>query len=114
MPLITKKDVTDLTDSYAAILDSVILDGTLTPEAAPGPLARKITLESLQTCVRDLESRFSNNCNCLVNTDCCQTCQTQTCQSTYCQSSTCQSCQSSKCQSCQRRPNCNCSDCDTH
>lgn len=51
----------------------------------------------IRTAINGFESRFSGNCDCLENTDCCQTCQTTTCQS--CQTTKCQSCQSTTCQS---------------
>lgn len=114
MPKLTRKaDAAALVDAYDAVLAAVTLpDGAPAPDTSglQGSLAKKATLASLQACVKSLESAFSNNCNCLVNTDCCQTCQTAACQSTYCQSAYCQSCQSQTCQSCQK--NCSSSDCD--
>lgn len=66
-------------------------------------LPTQTTLRSLQSCVNTMEQRFSNNCDCLSNPNCCQTCQGSACQS--CQSAGCQSCQGCQycqgCQSCQ-------------
>ncbi len=113
--LTNKADVAGLTAGYDAIAASVTFaDGVpaVDKSGLEGALAKKVTLASLQECVKSLESKFSGNCNCLVNTDCCQSCQTTTCQSTYCQSQYCQSCQSSACQSCQRSGIFNCGQCD--
>ena len=107
MAELTKKaDVSGLAGTYDAIVGAVAFpDGV-----------KKVSLASLQACVRNLEAKFSGNCNCFTNTNCCQTCQTTTCQSTYCQSQYCQACQSTICQSCQSQCyNCNCStDCERH
>ncbi len=113
--LTNKADVSGLTSAYDGIVASVTFaDGVpaVDKSGLEGSLVKKVTLASLQECVKNLESKFSGNCNCLVNTDCCQSCQTTTCQSTYCQSQYCQSCQSSACQSCQRSGSSNCGQCD--
>jgi hypothetical protein len=55
---------------------------------------KKVSLEDLRTYINQVETKFTNNCNCLVNENCCQTCQSTTCQSQSCQTSACQTCQS--------------------
>lgn len=87
--------------------------GTQAPNTASlgNTTLNKATLTSLQACINNLETKFSQNCDCLTNPDCCQTCQETTCQE--CQKNTCQSCQSVSCQSnCVCDCNCNCSDSD--
>lgn len=115
MAELTKKaDVSGLAGTYDAIVGAVAFpDGVgaaLDKSSLNSRLVKKVSLASLQACVRNLEAKFSGNCNCFTNTNCCQTCQTTTCQSTYCQSQYCQACQSTICQSCQSQCyNCNCS-----
>lgn len=113
-----KADVKALTDIYDRVAGAVTFpDGVGAGPDKSGldsPLPKKVTLASLQECVKNLEAKFSGNCNCLTNSNCCQTCQTTTCQSLYCQSQYCQSCQSQYCQSCQScQRNCN-RDCHSH
>lgn len=107
-----RAEVAALVGTYDAVKAAVTFtDGEPPVPDASGlasAVVRKVTLASLQECVKNLESRFSGNCDCLVNEDCCQTCQTTTCQSQYCQSQYCQSCQSSVCQSCQQQCQCQC------
>lgn len=68
----------------------------------------KVTLDNLRTYINQLESKFSNNCNCLTNPNCCQTCQANCGCQTQC------TCQTNSCQSCQAEPS-NCSDgCGSH
>ena len=121
MAELTKKaDVSGLAGTYDAIVGAVAFpDGVgaaLDKSSLNSRLVKKVSLASLQACVRNLEAKFSGNCNCFTNTNCCQTCQTTTCQSTYCQSQYCQACQSTICQSCQSQCyDCNCStDCKRH
>lgn len=109
-----KADVSGLAGTYESIIGAVSFPGgigaTLDKSSLNSRLVKRVTLNSLQACVHNLESKFSSNCNCFVNNNCCQSCQTTTCQSTYCQSQYCQSCQSSKCQTCQEcQSQCNCS-----
>ncbi len=121
MAELTKKaDVSGLAGTYDAIVGAVAFpDGVgaaIDKSSLNSRLVKKVSLASLQACVRNLEAKFSGNCNCFTNTNCCQTCQTTTCQSTYCQSQYCQACQSTLCQSCQSQCyDCNCStDCERH
>lgn len=105
---ITKANITSLIGQYNKIRKyvkfkvgyehDVVFDTT-----AKQP--KKIPIEVLKLCVNELEGKFSGNCNCLVNNDCCQGC--QRCQSQSCQ--TCQGCQT--CQRCQSQCNCNCNCC---
>lgn len=144
MSTVTKADLTTCAERYAAITRAVTLpagtafaavDTSSTTKAVP----TTVTLRSLQSAIRAMETLFSGNCNCLTNTNCCQRCEStrcqssrcQSCQSTTCQSvnqtcqsvnetcqscqkSVCQSCQTAACQSCQREDtNCNCNcDCE--
>lgn len=105
-----KADISGLAGTYDAIVGAVVFPGgvgaTLDKSSLNSKLVKKVSLVSLQACVRNLESKFSGNCNCLSNPNCCQTCQTTTCQSTYCQSQYCQSCQTSHCQACQSCQKC--------
>lgn len=118
---VKRAHVKDLTDAYDAVVEAVRFPDGVKPRpdtsALASRLVKKVTLASLRDCVRQMENRFSNNCNCLVNTNCCQTCQAVTCQSVYCQSQYCQSCQSAvcqSCQSCQSSGNCDCNVSDSH
>lgn len=105
-----KANVSALTGTYESIVGAVTFPGgvgaALDKSSLNSKLVKKVTLASLQACVRNLESKFSGNCNCLTNTNCCQTCQSTSCQSTYCQSEYCQACQSTKCQQCQSCQTC--------
>lgn len=76
---------------------------------------RKIHMDELRSAINNLESKFSNNCNCLSPSNCCQTAPaqcTQSCQTTpaQCTLSQCsQTCQS-QCINCNCDCNC-CGDC---
>lgn len=117
---VKKSDLQTQVDTYNTIRTSVTFThgaagGTGTEEADAASLASdavtKVTLASLQECINALEAKFSGNCDCLENLDCCQTCQETTCQE--CQKTLCQSCQSTSCQTnCVCDCNCNCSDSD--
>lgn len=103
----------ELVDDYKKVEGAVAFVPAVSNN--PKPLSNtfsKITLDNLRSYVNQLETKFSNNCNCLTNANCCQTCQGNcTCQAQCtCQSQTCQTCQggSSNCSS-------NCSDgCGSH
>lgn len=86
---IKRADVAELVSSYNTIRTSVTFEqgtaggtGTMTVNVANlnNPIPEKVTLESLKSCITDLFTKFSGNCNCATNTDCNQTCQTTTCQ----------------------------------
>lgn len=70
-----------------------------------------ISLEKLREAINGYQSKFSGNCNCLMNMNCNQACQStcasQACQST-CASQACQSQCSSANQSCQTSVNQSC------
>lgn len=120
MGVIKKSDLSGCTDRYNVLKASVTFPTETTAPSVntstqDAKIPDKVTLASLQTCIHSMESLFSNNCNCLVNTDCCQTCQSASCQTSSCQSQYCQSCQGCQtcqgCQSCQAQCDCNCN-CD--
>jgi hypothetical protein len=97
MAAINKADVQEIVAQYDDTKSSVIFSDYAPPTIADIGMEKypkKIRLADLKSAVAALETKFSNNCNCLENTDCCQTCQS-------CQGTTCQSCQGSACQSCQ-------------
>jgi len=107
--MINRQDVIALINYNKAILDAVAFaSGKPVPPAAPSQaLVNRSILTQLKSVILDMETKFSNNCNCLTNPDCCQTCQSTSCQSSTCQ--TCQSCQTTTCQSqCFVIPNCTC------
>ncbi|EGJ51811.1 hypothetical protein Desaf_3530 [Desulfocurvibacter africanus subsp. africanus str. Walvis Bay] len=103
---INKTAISQLIAKNAVINGAVTLDG-IPPavESDPRETPRRVNLEQLKAAVHWLEGKFSGNCDCLSNPDCCQTCQTITCQS---QASQC-TCQS--CQACQAQ--CSSTNCDT-
>lgn len=104
--MINRQDVIALINYNKSILDAVsFTSGKPVPPAAPtqATINRSI-LTQLKSVILDMETRFSNNCNCLTNTNCCQTCQSTTCQSSTCQS--CQTCQTQTCQSQCKTVNC--------
>lgn len=93
--------------------DSSGLDLGVVATVTQGQVCRKASLSELRRAVNAMETKFSNNCNCLSNPDCCQSCQTSTCQSQTCQSQSCQTatcqsqtCQSDACQTCKRCEHC--------
>ena len=78
MAELTKKaDVSGLAGTYDAIVGAVAFpDGVgaaLDKSSLNSRLVKKVSLASLQACVRNLEAKFSGNCNCFTNTNCCQT-----------------------------------------
>lgn len=109
MTHIRKEDINGCASRHNAVKTGVTLPSgkTLPPDIAQEtravPVAAKLT--ELQTAINAMETLFSGNCDCLTNTNCCQTCQ-------GCQSSVCQSCQSCQRQ-CRQKYNCsNCSNCN--
>ena len=68
---------------------------TLPLNVAKSEVIKRSDFQKLADSINVLESKFSNNCNCMQNTNKCQSCQSMT-----------QSCQA--CQSCQGLTNCNC------
>ena len=102
--VIKKVHIQELINDHEAIKGDVTFTDpyTATPSSASvtTSVPKKLSLDDLRIYVNQLETRFSSNCNCLTNTDCCQTCQTTTCQDQCtCQTTTCQTCQA--CQLCQ-------------
>ena len=116
MAHINKADMSGCVNRTEAVRSAVTFPaGTAVPDVSTASLeaARPDTntLVSLQACINKLEELFSGNCNCLTNTNCCQTCQSTGCQSQYCQAcqacQTCQVCQG-QCVQCNCNCNCNC------
>ena len=107
MTHLRKETVNECVERHNAVKTGVALPSGQTvppnvaPETKPVPVAAKIT--ELQSAINAMESLFSGNCDCLTNTNCCQTCQ-------GCQSATCQSCQGCQSQCKSNNCNCNCSD----
>lgn len=106
--MINRSDVVALINYNKTILDAVAFSsGKPTPPViSSAPLVNKNILNQLKSVILAMETKFSNNCNCLTNPDCCQTCQSTTCQSSTCQ--TCQSCQTTTCQSSTCQSQCKC------
>lgn len=104
MTYIRKEDLNECAKRHNTVKAGITLPSgqTVPPDVAQEtgkvPVAAKIT--ELQSAINAMESLFSGNCDCLSNTNCCQTCQ-------GCQSSKCQSCQGCQTQ-CKPKPNCNC------
>lgn len=104
--LVKKVHINELIADHDAVKNAVSFSNayttTISNDSTATNIPKKTSLEQLRTAINNLETRFSANCNCLTNTNCCQTCQgCQSCQSIPCQSKTCQSCQSSSCQTCE-------------
>jgi hypothetical protein len=100
---IAKADVNEMISALTTIASSVKFSPAYNPTYSNvGNTPREVTIDELQTIVNNFEKKFSNNCNCLTNTDCNQTCQNVvqctisqcTNQSYYNQSSGNQTCQS--------------------
>lgn len=95
---------TALTSIKSAVKFTTAYNPTLTMADTSRTSVTDIT--NLRSAINGYETRFSGNCDCLQNTDCCQSCQKQDCQSqctSVCQSQCTTSCQS--CQSCQSQCN---------
>ena len=108
---IKKVHIQELINDHEVIKNSVTFSDAYTSTPSNGSVAtvlpKKISLDELRTYVNQLETRFTNNCDCMTNTDCCQTCQTTTCQGQCtCQTTICQVCQS--CQTLRAQCNCAC------
>lgn len=102
---IKKTHIQELLDGFESVKQNTKFATPFTNacsnESVTSDIPKKISLNDLRTYVNQLETKFNSNCNCLVNTDCCQSCQgCQSCQSYSCQSGTCQSysCQAGQCQ----------------
>jgi len=97
MSLPTRQEIIDMTTQFEQIRDSVTYKSGQTKPVIDKhthtvTFPERVTLTSLQAGVKQLESYYSQNCNCLTNPQCCQTCQIcQVCQS-------CQSCESGWCE----------------
>lgn len=114
--IINKTYIKNIVDKYNKIVNDVKIKNDITPSSSlflqdngfDGSciFPKKRTIESLQTCINFLEHEFSYNCNCKINMNCCQTCQSecyapdelgcQTCQFMHCEF--CEKCESSSCQ----------------
>lgn len=137
MARITKASLSEIVNQYLNIINNVrIYDVTKSDTPywfksvnfdTNDKIPYLVTIDTLQKCINFAENSFSGNCNCLVNSDCCQTCQAecssavsscQSCQFQSCQSIACQTqdCQTSvcqtysttekRCQSCESGPSC--------
>lgn len=109
MKIINRSDINTLVNLEKTIKSKVefTTEYTHTSTQQDGDFPQKITIENLKKCINELEQKFSNNCNCLTNPNCCQGCQSAQCQSYSCQKVICQSCQANP-------PNCSCSDWGSH
>ena len=121
-PLVESKNIFD---ELAAKKYPVNTDLVLSDDASTFDFPRQKTIEELRRGLNILESKFSNNCNCLENLDCCQsecgitecsqsncTVSCQSCQAcqTQCRCQSCQKCQTSQCSNCNCGSNCSVSD----
>lgn len=96
---VRKVHIDDMRSEYKRIESSVTFvpginvsftDSTLTAGSSP---IRKVHIDDLRAAINNLETKFSNNCNCLNPANCCQTTPAQ--------------CGLSQCSlSCQAPPNC--------
>lgn len=116
MATVNAADFNNLSTRYNNVKNSVKFPDSTglalgsTATVTKGAKILKVSPTELRRAINVMESKFSNNCNCLTNPNCCQSCQTQTqcsytCQSLSCQTQTCQG------QSCQSQTQCSCEKC---
>lgn len=118
MSIVTASDFNSLGTRYNNVKKSIsfpdttelYLDSIAT--VTKGQKIQKVSIVELRRAINAMETKYSNNCNCPTNPNCCQTCQTSTCQTETCQTLSCQTttCQAETCQS---QSQCSCQRCYT-
>ena len=117
MGIVTASDFNNLGTRYNNVKNSISFPDTTglplgsTATVTKGQKIQNVSIVELRRAINVMESKYSNNCNCFTNPNCCQTCQTSTCQSATCQSLSCQTttCQGATCQS---QTQCGCEACE--